>query len=155
MIAHAAEALPEEAVGLLGGAGEQVRRRLPLPNALGGKQYLAEPYAQFQALRQLAAEGLQVLAVYHSHPGGGLGLSARDILFARHLPYLQLVIAIDRPHNQPVEIAAYAIVGESVEAVQLDVIESGVPDDAEKVRDGRAGGSAGSQHHDGWREHPR
>jgi proteasome lid subunit RPN8/RPN11 len=125
MIAHAAGAFPLEAVGLLGGAGGEVRHRLPLPNALGRNRFLADPYAQYQALRQLRAAGLEPLAVYHSHPGGGTRLSAEDIDFARRLPYLQLVIAIGRAHDPAVEVAAYAVTETSVEEVGLDVLAGG------------------------------
>jgi proteasome lid subunit RPN8/RPN11 len=122
MIGHAALALPAEAVGLLGGSDGQVRRRIPLPNVLGAKCFLADPYAQFQALRQFSAEGLVPLAVYHSHPGGGVRPSAVDLLFANRLPYLQLVIAIGRAHNPAVDIAAYAMTEAAIEEVWLEVV---------------------------------
>jgi [CysO sulfur-carrier protein]-S-L-cysteine hydrolase len=122
MIVHAREVLPLEAVGLLGGAGGQVQRRIPLINVLGAKRFLVDPYAQFQALRQLSAEGLEPLAVYHSHPGGGVDLSTEDLLFAVRLPYLQVVIAIGGPQDSAVEVAAYALTGRTIEEVPLEVV---------------------------------
>jgi [CysO sulfur-carrier protein]-S-L-cysteine hydrolase len=123
MVRHATEVMPDEAVGLLGGTADgTVRRWVPLPNLLGSTRFLADPYRQFQALRSLAAEGLTPLAVYHSHPGGGVGLSADDRSFASRLPYLQLVIALG-PHQPTVRIAAYAVSGTSVEQAVLEVVE--------------------------------
>jgi proteasome lid subunit RPN8/RPN11 len=128
MIGHAREVLPLEAVGLLGGAGDgSVRRRISLPNAMQGvmaeKRFMADPYAQFQALRQLSAEGLAPLAVYHSHPGGGTHLSAADVSYARDLPYLHLVIALDRPHDPVVDVAAYRVTGAVIEVAQIEVVD--------------------------------
>jgi proteasome lid subunit RPN8/RPN11 len=122
MIDHATEVLPLEAVGLLGGADCEAKRRISLPNALGTKRFLADPYAQFLAFRQLSAEGLSPLAIYHSHPGGGVRLSDEDIFFAARLPYLQLVIAIDRKHNPAVEIAAYLVQGQTIKNAILEVV---------------------------------
>ena len=122
MIDHAAEVMPLEAVGLLAGVDGKVCQRIALPNVLGLKRFLVDPYAQFQALRQLSSAGLEPLAVYHSHPGGGVQLSAEDISFATHLPYLQLVIAIGRTHNPAVEIAAYAVAASTIEKVAVEIL---------------------------------
>jgi proteasome lid subunit RPN8/RPN11 len=122
MIRHAIEVLPDEAVGLLGGADREVQTRIPLPNLLGSTQFLADPHAQFLALRQLAAEGREPVAVYHSHPGGGVRPSEEDLAFARRLPYLQLIIALGRAHNPAVEVAAYAMRESALQEVALDVL---------------------------------
>jgi proteasome lid subunit RPN8/RPN11 len=123
MILHAREDLPMEAVGILGGINGRVQRRIPLPNILGAKHFLADPYAQFQALHQLYNDGLTPLAVYHSHPGGGVLLSAEDLLFASQLPYLQLVIALDRTHNPTIEVAAYLVTSTTMKEVSLVVLD--------------------------------
>jgi proteasome lid subunit RPN8/RPN11 len=151
MIAHAVEALPAEAVGLLGGRGNRVDRHMPLPNLLGDRRFLADPYAQFRALRLLRAEGLEPLAVYHSHPGGGVTLSATDLLFARRLPFVQVVIAIGRSLDPVVEVAAYAVADTRVESVELELINVWGTGDDEKARHGHIGRGARSQPRDGRR----
>lgn len=123
MLVHARAQSPREAVGLLGGHDERVHRCIPLPNALGGRHFLADPYAQFRALRDLADSGLVPLAVYHSHPGGGVDLSDDDRRFARRLPYLQLVIAFDRPHDPAVSVAAWKVTGDHVGETVLDIVD--------------------------------
>ena len=148
MVAHAASAFPEEAVGLLGGVGGNVRRHVALPNVFCGKRFLADPFAQFSALRQFATEGLEPLAVYHSHPRGGVTLSHLDLLFARRLPYLQLVIAIGRTHTSDVEIAAYAVDQGRATAVTVELVEDGEADDDDKAGESGARGSARRQHRD-------
>ena len=148
MIDHAARAFPDEAVGILGGIGSDVRSHVALPNAVRGKRFLADPYAQFRAIRQFAAEGFEALAVYHSHPRGGLTLSSLDLEFARHLPYLQLVIAIGRTHTSAIEIAAFAVDNNTVTAVALEVVEDGDADDDDTAGEGDARGGPRRQHRD-------
>jgi proteasome lid subunit RPN8/RPN11 len=96
--------LPDEAVGLLAGAEGRITAVIPLPNIAPTGQFLADPYAQYQAERQLQEEGMHLLAIYHSHPAGGTQLSPLDIKFAKERPCLQVVIALDpaRPgHETP------------------------------------------------------
>lgn len=122
IIAHARSALPAEAVGLLGGpAPDYGTLNLPLPNRLGQQAFWADPFAQFKAERQLAALGLQLVAVYHSHPGGGAQLSPLDLLFARKRACLQLVIALARPHLPGEEVRAYRVADNRVVAVEVRV----------------------------------
>ena len=96
VLTHARTSRPYEAVGLLGGLADgQIRKALPLPNlATGTVNFIADPLAQFLALRRLASEDLKLLAIYHSHPGGGVHPSDADLVFARHWSCVQLIIAI-------------------------------------------------------------
>lgn len=122
MIAHAREVMPQEAVGFLAGADGKIRYMLPLPNVAGSRRFLVDPYAQYKAMRQFAAEKLEALAMYHSHPGGGVRPSRDDVRFFSHVPYMQLIIALARAHNPTVEIAAYAMRDDIVQDVAIDVI---------------------------------
>jgi proteasome lid subunit RPN8/RPN11 len=73
MIAHARAELPNECVGLLagvteGGMGRAVAR-YPLVNAAGSPiEYLSQPESMFAAHRAMRERGLEILAIYHSHP---------------------------------------------------------------------------------------
>jgi acyl dehydratase/proteasome lid subunit RPN8/RPN11 len=108
LLAHVRAALPAEAVGLLGGAADgRVRRVVPLPNVAGPRSFLADPRAQYEALRALAAEGLELVAVYHSHPGGTATLSPADRHFAERVGALQLVVALGRPGQAGEELRAF------------------------------------------------
>lgn len=72
-LSHLQSAFPHEGVGLWLGKAGRVERVLPLPNVhpspLVG--YDAEPRALVEALRQAEDSGLDLLAIYHSHPMGG------------------------------------------------------------------------------------
>ena len=82
IVRHAIGAAPMEAVGLVGkaanGRGVMV---IELPNLGGPDEFLADPFAQYQAERRLAREGFDVLAIYHSHPGGDGHLRDRPELW--------------------------------------------------------------------------
>jgi proteasome lid subunit RPN8/RPN11 len=107
VLGHARSALPAEAVGLLGGLDSTVTVSIGLPNLAGLGAFSADPRAQFLAQRQLAADGLELLAIYHSHPGGGATLSARDQQFAQPWQALQVVVAVARPFGRADELRAF------------------------------------------------
>ena len=74
--AHAQYCLPEEGCGLLGGSLSadgvgMVSAVMPVENALHSPvRYSMEPAAQLQAFYQLEERGLELLAIFHSHPQG-------------------------------------------------------------------------------------
>jgi proteasome lid subunit RPN8/RPN11 len=89
MVDHARAELPNECCGLLAGYREgtppaagaapggsggsravgRVVRRYPLINAAHSPtEYLSEPRSMFEAVRDIRRRGLDILAVYHSHP---------------------------------------------------------------------------------------
>ncbi len=124
ILEHAYQAQPREAIGLLGGDAEgTIKKWIPLPNLAGLGSYLADPRAQYGAFRQFKSEGIEPIAVYHSHPGGGIRLSAEDLKFARQLPFIQVVIALARPYNLRVEVAAYQLTESDLREVPVKLIE--------------------------------
>src|SRR2546421_11427722 len=94
VLQHARESLPREAVGLLAGnANGRVMLVVPLPNiAPGEREFIADPFAQFCALRRLQSEDLQLLAIYHSHPDGGGDPSEDDLGYARRWSGVPLIL---------------------------------------------------------------
>jgi [CysO sulfur-carrier protein]-S-L-cysteine hydrolase len=109
VLTHVRASLPFEAVGLLAGdVHGNVKLALHLKN-LGGKQaFLADPYSQFQAERRLQNDGLQLIAIYHSHPEGCAHLSDLDIHYAKQWDCFQLVVAF-HPKNQRYEMKAFRV----------------------------------------------
>ncbi len=95
IIRHARADAPHECVGLLFGLtiddDYQATRRVPVPNAASDPQrhYLAEPEALLSALKDADARGDDLVAIYHSHPGGVPHPSDTDRADARYdVPYL-------------------------------------------------------------------
>ncbi len=70
MLAHARAELPNECCGLLAGTPDgRVQVRYPLVNtAASPREYRAEGPDRFAAEKDMRRNGIDVLAVYHSHP---------------------------------------------------------------------------------------
>jgi proteasome lid subunit RPN8/RPN11 len=141
-LAHAAA--PSEVVGILGGVGNRVHEVIELTNQLqdtatrapgatsvapvhpgtsqplraGEAGFRVDPREQFRAERALAALDHVIVAIYHSHPGGGPTLSPRDIAYARRWPVVHVVIAVRRPGGRPDVVRAYAVTNQ-IEIVRI------------------------------------
>jgi len=110
MVQHARKADPMEAVGILGGLPpRQVVEVIPLGNLAGPGQFLADPYEQYRAEQALRSAGLTPLAIYHSHPAGGVAPSALDVRFAAGLGLVQIVIALDCPGGAALDLKAFRL----------------------------------------------
>jgi len=109
IVRHARNSWPKEAVGLLAGTCEgRVKLALPLPNVVvGDKAFLVDPLAQFRALRRLESEHLQLLAIYHSHPGGGIEPSQQDLEYAKRWSCAHLILAADLSERLPAQLKAF------------------------------------------------
>ncbi len=71
---------PIEACGLLAGTQTEVQSVIPVPNSLNSaSRYRFDPYAQLAASDQIEQAGLEILAIYHSHPKGPPHPSPTDI----------------------------------------------------------------------------
>ncbi|MHB9155809.1 MAG: Mov34/MPN/PAD-1 family protein, partial [Endomicrobiales bacterium] len=84
---------PNEACGYLIGAGGTAVKAIPLTNTDHSPEHFSlDPKEQFSAVRQTRAEGLEIMAVYHTHPGTPARPSAEDIRLA-YDPAIVYVIA--------------------------------------------------------------
>jgi proteasome lid subunit RPN8/RPN11 len=84
IIAHARAELPNECVGLLAGVREggmgRVVTRYPLVNeAASPIEYLSQAQSMFAADRAMRQAGLDLLAIYHSHPASAPIPSRKDL----------------------------------------------------------------------------
>ncbi|MFM8320608.1 MAG: Mov34/MPN/PAD-1 family protein [Chloroflexota bacterium] len=96
MRADAAARAPVEACGVLGGEVHgpvyTARVVLPLQNSLNSPlRYRLDPLEQLAAFEQLEAQGLELVAIYHSHPRGPDGPSAADLAEAFYPEVVYLI----------------------------------------------------------------
>lgn len=106
VIAHLRGALPDEGVGfLLGSTPAEADRFVPARNVRSGRRFLVDPYDQFAAFREARAGGHQVVALIHSHPGGGVTLSVADWENAVWWPFLQVIVAFPAEGGEPAAAA--------------------------------------------------
>jgi proteasome lid subunit RPN8/RPN11 len=80
MLYHVLAMLPEEACGLIGGSAGRGQVVLPVTNAAQSSvRYRMDPAGQVKALLAIEAQGLELVAIFHSHPAGPAGPSATDV----------------------------------------------------------------------------
>jgi proteasome lid subunit RPN8/RPN11 len=84
---------PNEACGYLLGKDGVVVTALPLTNIDHSPEHFSlDPKEQFSAVRRARAEGLEIIAVYHTHPASPARPSVEDIKLA-YDPNIVYVIA--------------------------------------------------------------
>lgn len=85
IVEHARKCAPQEACGLLFGRGDVVAKVWPMANiAIHPEQtYRILPQDFIQTLKQLEADGLELIGIFHSHPRSAPRPSATDIREAR------------------------------------------------------------------------
>ena len=122
MVLHAEACLPEEACGLLGGLGSRVSQVVPVENAEhSASRYRMDPQAQVDTLLGFEREGVELLGIFHSHPGGPAGLSATDVREARYPECVYLVLS---PGEGAWVGKAFRVDGEAVQPVPVAITDS-------------------------------
>ncbi len=81
-----------EACGLLGGSRSRVEEVVPIKNAAESPvRFRMDPGEQIQALFGFEERGLELVAIYHSHPAGPPGPSETDLSEAAYPEAVQLI----------------------------------------------------------------
>jgi proteasome lid subunit RPN8/RPN11 len=113
----ARHARPLECVGVLGGpSSNRVSVIYPIDNIASHpeREYTADPQGLIRAIKALRSQGLELNAIYHSHPNGPARPSRTDLELAQwEVPYL-----IVDAHN--LEIRAWKLLDGAVE-VRLEL----------------------------------
>ena len=125
MLAHVSGLWPEEACGLVGGVDGHAARLYPVENVRHSPvAFEMEPLQQIKAMLAMEAEGLELIAIYHSHPDGPARPSATDVANAYYPDAVQLIISLaDRARPS---VRAFTIVDGTVAEVGWE--EAGTTD---------------------------
>ena len=95
MIAHAEAHYPEEACGLVSGRDGIAIGLYPVENIRHSPvAYEMEPLGQVRAMLAIEAEGLDLLAIYHSHPDGPARPSATDVAIANYPDSAYIIVSL-------------------------------------------------------------
>jgi [CysO sulfur-carrier protein]-S-L-cysteine hydrolase len=79
----AEDAAPIEACGLLAGKDGRVEKFYPMTNADAAEDHFSmTPEEQFAAVKDMRKNGLQMLAIWHSHPASPPRMSEEDLRLA-------------------------------------------------------------------------
>jgi proteasome lid subunit RPN8/RPN11 len=118
MLDHLLACLPEEGCGLLAGREGVAEAVLPVENELHSPvRYRMRGQAQLRAFQHLETGGLDLLAIFHSHPSGPAAPSATDIAEFCYPGVLTLIAA---PEEGTWKLRAFAIGVGSCREVPLE-----------------------------------
>ena len=122
MAGHAKKEAPLEACGYLAAKGGMIAAMYALTNIdKSGEHFSFDPKEQFAALRDARTKGLEICAVYHSHPASPARPSEEDIKLAHDPQMLYVIVSLAQERE---EVKAFRIKNKSVEPVALEVIDN-------------------------------
>jgi proteasome lid subunit RPN8/RPN11 len=104
MIVHALEDRPNECCGMIGGGDGVATKVVPVRNAAASPlRYEMDPQGQFDALREIEAEG-DLLAIYHSHTKSAAYPSQTDVNQAQNWPEpIYVIVSLADVENPDVQ----------------------------------------------------
>ena len=89
---HVALLAPEEACGLIAGQADQAQQVFPVTNQLHSTlRFRMAPDEQLRAFIRMDELGLELAAIYHSHPGGPSRPSITDVAEAYYPEAIYLI----------------------------------------------------------------
>ena len=95
VIEHARREYPLESCGILAGKNGKITRVYSMENTeKSPSSYLMAPEEQLKVFREVKEEGLELSAIYHSHPHSPAYPSQRDVVFAFYPDSLTLIISL-------------------------------------------------------------
>jgi len=122
ILAHADGLWPEEACGLLAGREGCAVCLYPVENMLHSPvAYEMEPVQQVRAMLAMEADGLELIAIYHSHPDGPARPSATDVAAAYYPDAVQLILSLAN-RGRP-SLRAFTIIDGVVAEVDWSIAE--------------------------------
>jgi [CysO sulfur-carrier protein]-S-L-cysteine hydrolase len=120
MRAHVQACAPLEACGILAGRDGAVSKVIPVANqAQSTVRFRMDPAEQLQAFNWMDANGLELAAIFHSHPSGPDRPSATDVAEAAY-PAVYLIWSRGDADWQ---VGGYWIAGRRVSEVKLDIVD--------------------------------
>ena len=121
IIAHAQKEAPLEACGYLAGKGGVVVKHYALTNIDKSEEHFSfDPKEQFETVRDARKSGLEVSAVYHSHPASPARPSEEDrrLAYDPNISYVIISLAGGGVDVKSFRIAHSAVTPESIEIVE-------------------------------------
>jgi len=95
---NALRELPLEACGYLAGKGSRVSKLFRMRNAdVSQRRFSFDPEEQLAVMEEAGKAGLELIAVYHSHPQGPPGPSAEDLRMALDPQLIHVIISLLPP----------------------------------------------------------
>jgi [CysO sulfur-carrier protein]-S-L-cysteine hydrolase len=100
IITHSKEGFPLEVCGILGGRDGVVSAIYRMTNTdASNEHFMMEPKEQFAVVKELRAKGLEMSAIYHSHPETPARPSEEDIRLALTPNVSYVIVSLAEPER--------------------------------------------------------
>jgi proteasome lid subunit RPN8/RPN11 len=120
VIEHARRESPLESCGILAGKDGIITKVYSMENTeKSSSSYLMAPEEQLKVFREVEEAGLEVSAIYHSHPHSPAFPSQRDVDYAFYPASLILIISLMDPKAP--QVGAFQIENGKIEQKRLKV----------------------------------
>lgn len=108
---HVRAGMPHEVCGLLGGVGREVREVHPVPNVASNPAvaYEMEPSQQLEVMLSLERRGLDLVAIYHSHPPGEMTTPSPSDIAQAYYPGVVYLIAVPVPDGGSITMRGFLL----------------------------------------------
>jgi proteasome lid subunit RPN8/RPN11 len=121
MVAQAKAQAPVEACGILAGRGDRVEKLYEMTNVDNSSDhFMMAPREQFAVVKDIRSAGLEMLAIYHSHPATSARPSQEDIRLSL-TPDITYVIVSLQDSNRPV-VKGFLIENGNVTEVPVEIL---------------------------------
>ena len=95
MLEQAKAQAPIEVCGILAGNDSKAEKLYKMTNVNNSSNhFMMEPKEQFAAVKDIRSAGLEMLAIYHSHPESPAGPSAEDIRLALTPDVIYVIVSL-------------------------------------------------------------
>jgi len=123
IIAHAREQEPDECCGLLAGKNGLAEKLYRITNSEHSPtRYFMEPQELYDALKDMDDEnGLDLLAIYHSHPRSQAYPSATDVKLATWPEATYIIVSLS-DRERPA-MRAFHIVDDRIAEAEMEVVD--------------------------------
>ena len=122
MVAQAKALAPIEDCGILAGSNGIVEKFYQMTNADNSStHFMMDPKEQFAAVKDIRSAGLEMLAIYHSHPETPARPSAVDIRLALTPNVIYVIVSLQS--NNGAVVKGFDIAGTNVTEVPIKILE--------------------------------
>jgi len=121
MISHAKEDFPFECCGILAGRDDEISRIYRIKNADRSRTaYLMDPREQIKAFKEMRSLGMELKAIYHSHPNHPPYPSKTDVELAYYPEAVYIIISIDT--ERETKVRGFRILDKEITEVDLNIL---------------------------------
>ena len=121
---HCDRVYPNEACGILAGRDNRVQKVYTLASERPSPTfYQVDSKEHFRVFREMRETEMDLLSIYHSHPGGPAFPSSIDVDLAYYPEAVYVIVSLMDRRNPVAK--GYNIVEGKITEVQLDIISEG------------------------------